>query len=124
MESGNRDEPIDQACIISIIVSFIGEKEFLDKREQKLLLILLSKMTPNTWLMGLKYIDSKTSHKIEFTSILIYNKSIPLSLIDSSIYGKTLPNVNTDFLEKILEQLENKKFDDKIRKIIKKGVQE
>ena len=123
MESGNKVELINQVYIMAIIVSFIGEREFLDNTEQNLLRRILSKMTPNAWLVRAKHVDPETNHQIEFTNVLIYDKGTPLSQINSSIYFKTLANVNKDFLEKILEQLENEKFDDRIRKIIKKGVQ-
>ena len=123
IKTWNKLETIIPKYIITIIVSFIGEREFLDKIEQKLLLKLLSKMTINSWLMGAKHVDPETNHQIEFASILVYDQSNPLSVIDCSIYCMTLANVNKDFLEKILEQLENEKFDDRIRKIIKKGVQ-
>ena len=117
-------QDIDKEDIISIILSFMAEKYFLDEKEQILLYKILKRMTLNSWIIVAKYQNIETNCEVEFSGIAIWDKNNRLSSIKPSLYCRTLPNVNQDFLEKILEQLEHNKFDERIKKIIKKGVQE
>ena len=124
IKTGNKMQDIDKEDIISIILSFMAEKYLLDEKEQILLRKILERMTLNSWITRAKYQDRVTNCQIEFSGVTIWDKNNRLSSIKPSLYCIILPNVNKDFLEKILEQLEHNKFDERIKKIIKKGVQE
>ncbi len=124
IKTGNKMQDIDKEDIISIILSFMAEKYFLDEKEQILLYKILKRMTLNSWIIVAKYQNIETNCEVEFSGIAIWDKNNRLSSIKPSLYCRTLPNVNQDFLEKILEQLKHDELDERIKKIIKKGVQE
>lgn len=122
IKTGNEYGLIQKNTIMSIIISFMAEKYLLDEKEQTLLCKILARMTLKPWSIKAKYEDGETKRQIEFLSITIQNKNNSLSQILPSVYGITLPNVNIDFLEKILVQLKHNEFDKRIKKILRGAI--